>query len=195
MSTQDWASFVGAGINFIALVFVAGQLGLANRQLRHAQSTNETEIVRRKRQATIEYFVSTAEHRVHLGKDLPPTSDTAAVERFVTELVGGPRDTPKHAALDRFLSFYEGIAVAVAADVYDLEVLDAIAGGEIRDVVRGYKPFLDAIRTTPASKSWFVELEWLAECIANLRGANNDYRLLSTRRQHADLTRFGQGGG
>lgn len=196
MSAEAIASFVGAGVNLIALLFVAGQVAIANRQLRHAQATTEADIERRKRQATIDYFMSTFDQRAALAKDLPHFQDIHAVYRYVKSALGSevkddsPEDsgrssdvTPeqKRRLIGEYLAFYEAMAVAVAADVYDLTVLDAMDGGTIRDIVTNYKPYFDGIRTTPERSSWFLELEWLGEQIKKLRGEDNRYMLLANR--------------
>jgi hypothetical protein len=71
--------------------------------------------------------------------------------------------------------------VAVAADVFDIEVLDAMAGGEISSIVRCYKPYFDNVRTTPERASWFAELKWLGNQIEKLRGHDHPYVPLASR--------------
>jgi hypothetical protein len=196
VSPEAIASFIGAGVNLFALLFVAGQVAIANRQLRHAQATTEADIERRKRQATIDYFMSTLDQRAALSKDLPHVQDRHAIDRYVKSALGGVATdassedgdrlsdvTPdqKRRRIGEYLSFYEAMAVAVASDVYDLTVLDAMDGGTIRDIATNYKPYFDGIRGTPESASWFVELEWLGEQIKKLRGEDNRYVLLAQR--------------
>ena len=169
-------------------------MGVAT-QLRHSQATTDADIQRRKRQATIDYFMSTVDQRAALSKNLPHVQDKNAVFRYVKSALGGAvKDGPKgdgehndlppeqkRHLISEYLSFYEAMAVAVAADVYGLTVLDAMDGGTIRDIATNYKPYFKGIRTTPERASWFVELEWLGEQIKKLRGDHNRYVLLADR--------------
>ena len=121
MSAEAIASFVGAGVNLVALLFVAGQVAVANRQLRHAQVTTDADIERRKRQATIDYFINTVDQRTALSKDLPRVQDRNAVHRSVESALGDdvkdppavPVDLPpeqKRHLIGEYLSFYEAMA-------------------------------------------------------------------------------------
>ena len=49
MSAEAIASLAGALVNLIALIFVARQVLVANQQLKHAQTTTEVDIERKKR--------------------------------------------------------------------------------------------------------------------------------------------------
>ncbi|GAA4785634.1 hypothetical protein GCM10023200_19470 [Actinomycetospora chlora] len=190
MSAEAVAAFVGAGVNFFALLFVAGQVAVANRQLRNAQATTDVDIRRRKRQATIDYFANTVEYRNRLAKGLPDPRDAREVERTSRRALAQGEKSKRFRSIIAYLDFYEALAVAVAGDVYDLEVLNAVDGGTFRDISRSYQPFFRAVRTSSARNSWYVELEWLGEQIVKLRGEHNYYELLARRDERTQSLRL-----
>ncbi|MFC5061948.1 DUF4760 domain-containing protein [Actinomycetospora atypica] len=181
MSAEAIAAFVGAGVNFLALLFVAGQVAIANRQLKHAQHTNEAEIRRRKRQATIDYFMSTVVERAELASELPDPSASADVKDAVKRALDG--DARCRRLIGDYLGFYETMAVAIASDVYDLETLDAMDGASIRYIADSYQHFFEAVRATPGRSAHYVELERLGLQIQHLRGPENSYVPIALRSQ------------
>jgi hypothetical protein len=135
VASEIIAAYIGIGVNALGLAFVASQVGLARRQLRHAQETNVDEIRRVKRQATMEYFMTTAEQRDRLAADLPSNQDLDAINRYIDAAFSEP-DGTKRKRLRDYFSFYEAMAVAVAAGVYDLAVLDAMDGGTVLSITK-----------------------------------------------------------
>jgi hypothetical protein len=160
MPSEVLAAYVGAGVNAVGLAFVAIQVVLARRQLQHAQDTNNAEIRRVRRQATIEYFMSTVEQRERLAAGMPDSHDTDEINQYI-DAAFSEEGGAKQRRLRDYFSFYEAMAVAVAADVYDLVVLDAMDGGTIRSITTNYRAYFQRVRGTPQSSTWFVELEWL----------------------------------
>ncbi len=180
MAPEVLAAYVGIGVNAVGLAFLAIQIGLTRRQLRHAQETNNNEIERVKRQATIEYFMSTVEQRDRIAAGLPDNQDVDAINRYI-DAAFTDDDGTKRKRLRDYFSFYEAMAVAVAAGVYDLAVLDAMDGGTVLSITRNFAGYFHRERGTVQSSTWFVELEWLGRQIEQRRGPGNSYVLLAER--------------
>jgi hypothetical protein len=185
VSDADVTAIIGAGgvlINAIGLAFVAIQVILARRQLLHAQRVNEVETARMKRQATIDFYMTTVEQRTGWRSILPDDWDAAAIEQFIKSAYTeqGPR---KLQVIVDYLGYFEALAVAVASDVYDIETLDSIAGSRIRRIATNYKPFFERARVAANAPSLYVELEWLGEQLETLRASSSQYILLAERKR------------
>ena len=71
--------------------------------------------------------------------------------------------------LASYLAYFEALAVAVRSSIYDIAVLDAIAGSRILDISRNYQLFFTMRRQEVGSEFAYVNLEWLGNEIQKLR--------------------------
>ncbi len=185
MSGESPASLVGMiglALNAAGLGFVAVQVILARRELRNSQEINNAEIVRRKRQSTIDFYMTTVEQRARWKETLPDDWDESAIEQFIRTAFK-KRDRVKLRCLADYFGYFEALAVAVAADVYDLEIIDSLAGARIIHIAQHYKEYFERVREATGVDDLYVELEWLARSLQDLRSASPSYVLFANRRR------------
>jgi hypothetical protein len=94
-------------------------------------------------------------------------------------------DSVKLNHLARYLGFFEALAAAVSADVYDIEVLDAVAGFRIRNITENYRPFFERRRIEAGANSAYRELEWLVLRLRDLRESMGGYVVLANRKKES----------
>jgi hypothetical protein len=125
-------TIVGLAINGIGIVFVAIQVTLARRQIRDNLRLSAEEAQRRKRQATIDFYMSTMEKVGQWRSVLPGDREKSRIEIFI-KAAYGRKGTESRLALASYLGYFEALAVAVRVGIYDLAVLDSIAGSRIQN--------------------------------------------------------------
>jgi len=163
-------------IEFIGLLVSAGGLGAVAYELAKsrradalAQQREADELVRRKRQATIDFYNQTLEFRTRYRDRIPDNTDPVAVRAFVERALAVP-DGPERTDLADFLGYFEMLATAVRLDVLDLETIDALAGQRLMSTFRSYQPYVVARRERTGRTGLYKELEWLARRIGAHRG-------------------------
>ena len=159
----------GVVINAVALGFVGIQVILARRQLSYLQETTETEVVRRKRQSTIDFYMATIEHIGDLRVRLPNDWEGGEIAAFISRAFqkGAREDI---FAIARYLSYFEAVAVGVTMDVYDLKVINELAGSRILALANNYVPFFERRREEVGSNTPYENLQTLGSTLARLRG-------------------------
>jgi hypothetical protein len=187
-------SGLAALLNAIGLLYVARQARIAGRQretadealrvatdqFRHVQQAALEESVRLRRVGTIDWLTQTAKQREEWQAKLPEVRDLAAIERQVELAFNSTGGDEIRRRFEACCSFYENLAVAVAAGVYDLVVLDAVDGGYLALLAENYKPYFAKAREAAKSDSWYVELEWLGQELRKVRPTGK-YVLLADR--------------
>lgn len=181
-ATAALIGIIGLLINAAGLAFVATQVVLARRQLQHGQQIRDDEILRGKRQATIDFYMESVEQRRHWASVLPDDMNAQAVAEFV-EAAFESDDKVKLQHITNYLGFFEALAVAVAADVYDLEILDSMDGSTIRKVAANYRPYFERARQIHDAPAFFTELEWLGRQLQELNGDSAAYVLFAERQR------------
>lgn len=161
---------VGFIVNGVGLIFIAAQVVLARRQLRESLAQAAREAARIKRQATIEFYMATMRNVNEWRSVVPDDWDKLRIEAF-TRSVYRRNGASKMLALASYLAYFEALAVAVRADVYDLTVLDAIAGSRILNICQNYQLFFSLRRNEVGSAFAYRNLEWLANSIHELRSS------------------------
>lgn len=167
-------TIIGLAINGIGLVFIAVQVVLARRQLRDNNDLSTKENLRIKRQATIDFYMATVERVAEWRSILPDDWDGPAITAYMKSLYSGQRDKEKMLVLASYLAFWEALAVAIRAGIYDLAVFDSIAGSRILNICDNYQGFFVARRKEVGTDLAYVNLEWLAAELRIFR-ASNDY--------------------
>jgi hypothetical protein len=115
-------TIVGLIINGIGIIFVAAQVALGRRQIEQGEVKSESERVRAKKQATIDFYMSTVRQVNHWREILPDDWDDSAINSMV-ETAYSFRDRIILLRIAEYLGFFEAPATAVRHDVYDIEVL------------------------------------------------------------------------
>lgn len=157
----------------IGLLFIAVQVVLARQQLRDNSDLSAKENLRVKRQATIDFYMATVEKVAGWRSILPDDWDGPRIDAYTKSLYGRRRDKEKMLVLASYLAFWEALAVAIRAGVYDLAVFDSIAGSRILNICENYQSFFVARRKEVGSAMAYVNLEWLAAELRALRASTN----------------------
>jgi hypothetical protein len=160
-------TIVGLIINGIGIIFVAAQVALGRRQIEQGEVKSESERVRAKKQATIDFYMSTVRQVNHWREILPDDWDDSAINSMV-ETAYSFRDRIILLRIAEYLGFFEALATAVRHDVYDIEVLASIAGSRILNIAQGYHPFFVRRRIEVGTSLAYEHLEWLASQISRL---------------------------
>lgn len=122
-----YTSVAGLAINGIGLAFVAIQVVLARQQIRGTFEQSAREALRVKRQATIDFYMATMQKVGEWREQLPDDWDTAGICSYVDGAYrrkGGAR----RRILAIYIGYFEALAVAVHSGIYDLSVIDSLAG-------------------------------------------------------------------
>ncbi len=159
---------IGLSVNGAGLIFIAAQVVLARRQLKENLSQAAREAARIKRQATIEFYMSTMQKVSEWRSVVPDDWDKPKIEAF-TRSVYRRNAKAKMLALASYLGYFEALAVAIRADIYELTVLDAIAGSRILNICQNYQQFFTLRRNQVGTVHAYENLEWLGKKIAKLR--------------------------
>jgi hypothetical protein len=154
-------------INGAALIFLGGQVALARRQLRYAQQVTAAEDARRRSQATIDFYMATIDKVIRWREDLPNDWDSAAIERLITEAYE-TNDDRRQRQIAVYLGFFETLAVAVRHGVYDLNVIDDIAGSRLLNISSNYETFFKRRRIQVGAQTAYENLVWLGKELATL---------------------------
>ena len=163
-------TIIGLVINGIGLIFIAVQVVLARRQLRDNNDLSAKENLRLKRQATIDFYMSTTERVAAWRSSLPDDWDKREIDAY-TKSVYGQRDKEKTLVLASYLGFWEALGVAIRAEIYDLAVFDSIAGSRILNICENYQEFFVARRKEVGSDLAYKNLEWLGAELRILRAS------------------------
>lgn len=173
---------IGLVINGTGLIFVATQVVLARRQLVHLQTVTETEVMRGRRQATIEFYMTTVHQVSEWRTALPGDWNKAAINDFV-KCAYDSTDSGKLHHLTRYLGFFETLAAAVSVEIYALEVIDSIAGSRIINIAENYHPFFERRRIEVGADSAYRKLEWLGVRLQDLRNSTHGHVVLADRNE------------
>jgi hypothetical protein len=161
---------IGLAINGIGVVFIATQVVLARRQLQDNTDLSTNEALRVKRQATIDFYMNTMQRVNEWRSLLPDEWDQPAVEAYINKAYGHSHGGKgKLGILAGYLQYFEALAVAVRSGIYDLTVLDSIAGSRIINICENYQSFFDKRRVEVGTGKAYEHLEWLGDEIRKHR--------------------------
>jgi hypothetical protein len=163
-------TIIGLVINGVGLIFVATQVVLARRQLRHNLNLSVKEAERVKRQATIESYMATIQRVAEWRSVLPDDWDREAIDAYVRGAYR-PRRKGKVKVLANYLQYYEALSVAVLSGIYDRDIIDSIAGSRIINIAENYGNFFTVRRKEVGADTAYRNLELLACQLRELRGS------------------------
>lgn len=172
-----YTTIVGLVINGIGLAFVAIQVVLARQQIRRNQQLSAMEAARIKRQATIDFYMNTLQRVSEWRTILPNDWDNLEIGRYINKAYSR-RGEDQRKILASYLSHFEALAVAVSSGIYDLEVIDAVAGSRIIHISENYQPFFIRRRKEVAADSAYRHLEWLGNEIREIRKRQESTNIL-----------------
>jgi hypothetical protein len=165
-----WTTMVGLVINGLGLIFVATQVVLARRQLQDNLAQSSKEALRIKRQATIDFYMSTLQKVSEWRSILPDEWDKQKIDAYI-HTAYSRKGRVKTLILASYLGYFEALAVAIRAEIYDLAVLDSIAGSRIINICENYQAFFVMRRKEVGTELAYRNLEWLGDEIRKLRAS------------------------
>ncbi len=180
VSSAVLVGLIGLAINAAGIAFIALQVVLARRQLYQAQEINEQEITREKRQATVGFYMTTIVERARLKETLPEDWDTERIGQFISGALSEDHDEQLKCISD-YLAYFEVLAVGIGANIYDIEVLFTIAEGRLLNIARNYQPYIQTMRERTGLGTLYIEFEWLAGRLTEMREAMPDYLSFADR--------------
>jgi hypothetical protein len=180
VSSAVTLGLIGLAINAAGIAFIAQQVVLARKQLRQSQDINQQEITREKRQATVNFYMTTIEQRARLKETLPEDWDTEGIADFISDAFSKDDDV-KLKIISDYLAYFEVLAVGIGADIYDIEVLYTIAEGRLLNISRNYRPYVKTMRERTGLATLYIEFEWLAGRLTEMGKAMPDYRVFADR--------------
>jgi hypothetical protein len=163
-----FTTVIGLAINGVGLIFIATQVVLARRQLRHNLSLSSKEAERVKRQATIESYMATMQRVGEWRSMLPDEWDRQAIDAYIRDSYR-PRGKDKVKVLANFLQYYEALSVAVLSGIYDRDIIDSIGGARIINIAENYETFFTKRRKEVGADTAYRNLELLARQLRELR--------------------------
>jgi Domain of unknown function (DUF4760) len=184
-------SLAGLVLSTVGIGFVAIQVTLARRQALDGQQAELREYERLKRQATLDFISGGRSLYLKLRSMLPDDWDEEAVARYVAEAYAS-NDVHRIASLAAYMGHYESLAVGVASEIYDLHAVEALIGTRVIRIAQTYQSFIQEARRRANGPSLYVELEWLAMKVAELRQSQGGYVLFADRSR--GLVRSAAGG-
>jgi hypothetical protein len=161
------AGFAAIAVNVVAFVAVVWQLRLLAHQNRQAQEAVVQDHDRRRKQSTIEFFNATHSQQLEFRKILPRSRDSAEIATLIKEAIDGDRQAEN--TITGYLNLFENFAAGARAGVFDLAVINQMAGGRIIAIQRNYRPWVDHVRKQLGEPHLHAELEWLAGRMLDLR--------------------------
>ena len=173
-------SIVGLIINGIGLAFIGVQVVFARRQIRQAQEISQTENTRLKRQSTVDFYMTTVQQRSNWKSILPDDWDHEKIRKFIDGTLQ-KRDEDKLRCIADYLGYFEALAVAVGAGIYDLEVLHSMAGARIINIAKNYQPYYLHARNSTGVLDLYTELEWLSGKLEEINSNMPDYVIFANR--------------
>jgi hypothetical protein len=157
---QRGVGLAGLLINGVGLSFVAVQMRLGRKGAARAQLAQSEELVRRKRQATLEFLYTTADHRRSLHRGIPDDFDEMESRQFAARALAGDLDLSTR--LNAYFAYLEIVATGVSSGIYDLETVDSTIGQRMGRAWENYRDFLLEMRAGASkSGSRYRELEWI----------------------------------
>lgn len=107
-------------------------------QIAQAREATVAEHDRRRREATIDFYLATMRRRHDLRDDLADDRDRKAVARLIEKIRDEGIDSDKGHAVREYLNLWESLAVGVEEGVYELEIVDALTGARMVAIAENY---------------------------------------------------------
>lgn len=161
-------------VEWLTLGVTVVGLGGLFLQIRSAARAQERDHERQKKQATLDAWNDPAafDWRESMWSQLPNDRNLAAVRSYCPD--PSEEDHPHFQPVVTYLNYLENLAVGVHHSIYDLVVLDALAGGRIVAAWQAYEPFVHGRRRSIESQTLWVEFERLAQEIAALGPSDSE---------------------
>lgn len=155
-------------INVTLFVVFALQLKELKRQVVQSAEATKLDHVRRRAQATIDFYRTTLDKRVSLRESLPDDRDAAGVADLVAEAIEKDESDSAHAITD-YLTYFEMLATGANAGVFDIDIVERLAGTRILAIVANYKSWIEFRRAKYSQPKLYQELVTLGDEIRDRR--------------------------
>jgi hypothetical protein len=146
---------VGVAVNVVLFVVFALQLVALRRQVQQSKDATNLDHARRRAQATIEFYQSTLEKRKALRAVLPYDGDAAAVAELIERAL---HESGERESVTEYLGLFELLAMGTNTGVFDIAVLERMAGTRVRALTQNYMPWISARRAQLEHPKLYSEL-------------------------------------
>ena len=167
-SYERWTLFLSVASTFIlfgTLAFIAAQVFFAARAAREAQSERATESLRRKREATLDYWSNTLFERHRLLNEVYAQTPSYKIAEVIKK---SENDKDLRVRISRLLGYYEMLATGVNLEIYDLLTIKRLSGAMLVATFDNYKPFIDSRRIIKKRPNLYSEFETLIHSLKDL---------------------------
>ncbi|MGV9817327.1 DUF4760 domain-containing protein [Nocardia xishanensis] len=158
---------VAVVVNIAALLFLGMQVRQGVRNASAADAARKEEWTKRRKEASMQFYMTTLERREHHRSALPPDRDRESIARFLAETKNDPA---KDAAVRTYLSYLEMLGTGVNTGVLDIEIIEQFAGGSIIAAWNNYGFWIIEVREEFSAPAIYRQFEIMARAIAVERG-------------------------
>ena len=158
-------------VNIIAFLVVVWQLRLLAHQNRQGQQANTQDHDRRRKQATLEFFAAIHDKQIEFRKTMPNVWASVEIAALIENALNGDIAAEKN--IIGYLNMYEHLAAGARTDIFDLDVINQLAGGWLILLERNYRPYIMHLRKIRGEFDVYGELEWQAKTLSKLRNLSN----------------------
>ncbi|MFG1797786.1 DUF4760 domain-containing protein [Nocardia sp. NPDC049149] len=157
---------IAIAVNIAALLFLGLQVRQGVQNAAAVDKARQEEWVRRRKEASMQFYMSTLDRREHRMSTLPPDRDGVAIKRYLEDVES---DNSKHSAVRTYLSYLEMLGTGVNSGVLDIEVIELYAGGTIVATWNNYGEWIAKTRVKFQSPRIYCQFEMMARDIAQRR--------------------------
>jgi len=156
------ATVLGVAVNSVLFIVFYQQLRTLRRQVQQAEAATNRDHVRRRQQSTMEFLAATWEKRAVLREHVPYDLDAGAIADFIKRTDTSARE--RKLAVD-YLSIWELLATGVNMEVFDVDIVERMAGVPIREISRNYSSFIEDRRRRFNAPNMYAEVTTLASVL------------------------------
>lgn len=138
------------------------QLKELKRQVVQSAEATKLDHVRRRAQATIDFYRTTLDKRIALRESLPHDRDAAGVADFIAKAIEKDDSDSAHDITD-YLTYFGMFATGVNTGVFDIDIVERLAGTRILAIASNYKSWIDFRRAKYSQPKLYQELAILAD--------------------------------
>lgn len=146
----------GVAVNMVLFIVFALQLIELRHQVKQSKDATQLDHARRRAQATIAFYQSTLEKRESLRGVLPYDGDAAAIAAVTSRVMleGGELQS----IITGYIGLFELLAMGINVGVFDIDVLERMAGTRVRALATNYGPWINARREELGHPRLYSEL-------------------------------------
>ncbi len=154
-------------VNIAALLFLGMQVRQGVHNASAAEVTRKEEWAQQRKEASMQFYMTTLERREHHRRELPPDRDRESIRRILAETKNDPA---KDAAVRGYLNYLEMLGTGVNTGILDLEVIEQFGGGTMIAAWNSYGFWIVEVRKEFSAPDIYRQFQIMARTIADRRG-------------------------